>query len=258
MECFICMETLVAPVSWSCGHTVCILCDGKLKKNVCPSCRAKLPKERKVNLIMEELLRRVTENYDQLATDRITEVKSYECLRAYRRSTRYRKIKDCLNDCLDDNMKLSDLYTQIEKFTHQFQIPVLKQEVNMILARHKKDIALVTLNGVNWIIPGYKEAREFLGKHKDDLTKQQKFCIIARFSPYFRNLSNVSGFSFQPDEIDFNQEELLEFIQALDFTDTKEDADSGSETDSDDDVHSSDEEDGGASVNSVVLSLLRE
>lgn len=259
MECNICMESLVAPVTWSCGHVVCVLCDRQLRDNKCSFCKAALPKKRNINLVMANLLRKDIDNYDSLAEKRVEAAKAYDIFKLYKKSTRYSKIKDALDSCLDDNCKLQDIYNQITEFTHEFKVPVLKEEINMVLSRHKKEVAVITMEGETWILPGYEEARSFLMKNKGKLTEAQKYQIIYRQSPYFRKLSDAAGLTHEPEEITFNITELLDFVTCLNLSNTE--ADSGSESDTDEDVYSSDDSDddeGTTNVNNLVLSLVRE
>jgi len=205
---------------------------------------------------METLLRKQCPDYDNLCKERNTEADKYTQLRAYRHSTRYNKVKSSVDDCLDDNILVSDMYKQMNELTHEFNIPVMRDEINLVLSRHKKDIALVTMNDEQWILPGYEEARSFLGKNKDKLSLEQKYSIMTTFSPYFRKLCGVSGIKHEQMEITYNIQELLEFVSILNLSNT--DKDSASETDSDNDIYSSEDEDddnGLGALNNVVLSI---
>lgn len=60
VECGICLDTMVFPVTNSCGHTFCERCISNLKETSrnsnCPQCRAELNPEFKTNILVVKLI----------------------------------------------------------------------------------------------------------------------------------------------------------------------------------------------------------
>jgi len=119
LQCSVCLDPVVCPYSFGCGHTVDAQCFVQLRKSECPKCRFKFDNVKKygVNLMLEGLLREKIPNYDELAKKQMKYVKSVGVFKIYRRSKRYKKIVSLCNEIINTcnyAIKLSDLYEQIK------------------------------------------------------------------------------------------------------------------------------------------------
>ena len=118
--CPICMDPVVCPYSFGCGHTLDVKCFVQLRKKECPKCRFKLHDAKKygVNLMLQELLREKIPEYEQIKAEQIRFVKSVGLFETYTASTRFRDICRHMKTFMDDNNSVTtipELTTYVQK-----------------------------------------------------------------------------------------------------------------------------------------------
>jgi hypothetical protein len=122
IECSVCLEPMISPYSLGCGHNIDEKCFVQLKDKKCPVCRFKLSDCDKysVNLLLESFIKTKIENYNELKAESDKFVKSLGLLKKYKKSERYKVIRDAIEQYIADNnccAKINDLLekVQIEK-----------------------------------------------------------------------------------------------------------------------------------------------
>lgn len=194
-NCPICLDLLVAPISWCCGHNVCIMCDRRMTSGKCALCRAPLSKVRKVNLLLENLLMCNIPDYTKLAALRTKNAERFGVIEKYKKSTRYSSVSLLLSDLIEESIMTKDHLLSIIESSPDFSIKITLEEVEYVLSRRK---CLIVKD--QWILPHnrHKIVETFLKQHQDELTTVEKMNIISHFSPVFRQLAGAVKWKFPP------------------------------------------------------------
>ena len=87
--CVVCVEPLVLPISYQCGHTVCKGCSWRLKRKLCPVCRRTIKRHGHVNTVLEDFLKKENSNYEAQAKELETALELERCHTMYLKSPRY-------------------------------------------------------------------------------------------------------------------------------------------------------------------------
>jgi hypothetical protein len=167
LQCCVCLDPVVCPYSFGCGHTVDAQCFVQLRKSECPKCRFKFGNVKKygINLMLEGLLREKIPNYDELAKRQMKYVKSVGLFKNYRRSERYEKIASLCDEFINTHnyaVKLSDLYEHIikELLTTEASAAVSEAsaardkslEIRYVLSKDSEYHRITTTDGDDYVV----------------------------------------------------------------------------------------------------------
>lgn len=191
INCPICLDLLVAPIGWSCGHTVCVLCDCRILNGRCAICKSPISTFRQINRLLERLIQKQSglteEEYDRLAKARIALSNQYSVCKKYKTSTRYMNISDILvKELKKGNIKKDQLIQAVERATTNYVDKISPDEIEYVLFK----MQVITIN--EWIIPDFKHAITFLKSNKD-LTEDQKNLIYQHFAPRLKKMFTACG-----------------------------------------------------------------
>ena len=120
--CPVCLEPVICPFTFGCGHTVDARCFFQLRKKECPQCRFKLHKTSKysVNLMLQSFLANTIPNYEQLKESHLRFIKAMNVLKAYKASERYRVMIKLIASYVDGSavkaVELSALMAHMESY----------------------------------------------------------------------------------------------------------------------------------------------
>lgn len=228
LHCSVCLEPIVCPYSFGCGHNIDAQCFVQLRKHECPKCRFKFHDTKRygVNLMLEGLLRDKIPNYDELAQKQMKYVKSIGLLKSYRKSPRYKNILSLCDKFITDHnhtARLTDLYEHVSKemtatasesevFTSDSAL-----EVRYVLSLHNYGY-ITTTDGDDYVVELNDEMTlgAVLRELKD---KCDKLTIIKLLTWTFEAVDEVanSGLDIQktPFISDGDNGRLIDYILAL-------------------------------------------
>ena len=218
IECSVCLEPMISPYSLGCGHNISERCFVQLKDKKCPVCRFNLGDHSKysVNLLLESFLRTKVENYDELKKESDTFVKSLGLLKKYKKSERYKSIRDEVEKYLSDHnccAKVSDL---VEKVTiKDLEITKENLELEMMYVfdceKHEKivieeEIYICDLRDEDFLSSIFNE----LGSKLND-----KQIIILMSRAYECDAISSLGFNMNRTNFISDNQELIEYLSKL-------------------------------------------
>jgi hypothetical protein len=230
------MDPLVLPVSFPCGHNVCLACVRGLTNKVCPTCRAAFTDAQAANLavnrVLESFLTAAHPDplaYQALIQTKLTVAESNLVLQRYKTSTRkfnYWKNLEfltdidgvctleayrthCLNDCLDP--------------------PPLEQELLYIAQLH--EIPIVIHDGITYLCnPGSNPTlRKILNRfRKLGVPLIQIMSVLRAYDEDLSQILHNTGYMEAPSAAESTtaSPELITFLTGLDLIEYDEDDDS--------------------------------
>jgi hypothetical protein len=186
-SCPVCLENIIGPYSFGCGHTVDIGCFMQLKKKECPVCRFKLNNVDNygINLMLEECLKTKIPHYEKLKKERLKFVKSLCLFRKYSESERYNIIKQYVTK-------------YIKAHSHTCLLSDLAKDAYQTLS-HKLGYTTLKSEAVT-------EPTEAVTEPTEAVFKLELYCILDKCHKY---QITIDG---KPHVIDGNNEDNLQII----------------------------------------------
>ena len=218
IECSVCLEPMISPYSLGCGHNISERCFVQLKDKKCPVCRFNLGDYNKysVNLLLESFIRSKIDNYDELKKESDKFVKSLGLLKKYKKSERYKEIRDAIEKYLAEHnscAKVSDLVDKITIKDLEITKENLKMEMMYIFdcEKHEK----IIIEEETYICDLRDE--DFLSSIFNELgTKlNDKQVIILMSRAYECDAISSLGFNMNRTNFISDNEELIEYLSKL-------------------------------------------
>lgn len=174
-KCSCCHNTLIAPVTISCGHTFCYSDLTRVTNSKCPLCRTSFNKSTMhTNILMEEIIMSMTPDYEKLKEQSQIDNKMSIVDNMYKKSIRYKNNKTAIKLCITEPMPIDKVISK------HSDIP--EDEIKYIIDQSIYLRSFEATNGIRYVFNiSYKfhdNELAFIRSNRGILTPQIVICIM--------------------------------------------------------------------------------
>jgi len=260
--CPVCLETLIAPVTFGCGHSTCSACYESLKNAGsgagvlnCPECRTGISRECKINIVLDQVFCTIIPDYERLKTKMTDEIQRATLFKRYKHSKRYNKIAGAIRQ----KMRREGYLTSTDIIQLDFSVsPIpIHDEIIYIIKNGGVPVIDITLKDVTYYVYSSdvyeNHLTNFAEAHKADLTPEHLYRIASAIDGeveiFFDKLNLLPH-----KELEWDNDILSAFLINVDFTNIVTEAGKNKNDDDDDSSGSGDDSSGSGSGTSSSTS----
>ena len=224
--CSVCIEALIAPVTFGCGHSTCSACYESLKHTGggvgvlnCPECRTGISRECKINIVLDQVFSCIIPDYEILKTKMTEEIQRTTLFKRYKHSKRYNKIAGILRQ----KMKKEGYLTSTDMTSLDFSVSPapIYDEIIYIIQTGGVQVLDINLKDVTYYVSRSdlyeSHMTNFAEAHKDELTPEHLYRIVSAMDSEVEMFFDKLNLLPHKDLV-WDNEKLSEFLINVDFT----------------------------------------
>lgn len=253
-KCPVCLDMLIAPITFSCGHSTCTGCYEVLRASGsgvgvlnCPECRTSISRECKMNIVLDQVLSTIIPDYEETKKTRLDILNRTTLFKRYKNSRRYNNIAAIMRRKLN-----RDGYATLKDFQElDYSAMAAPHPDEIMFIIHNKGIKVlkIVIKDVTYYVYSgdvyENHIFAFAEAHKDELTPAQLYRIAASLDSNVEMLFDRLHL-LPEDEVNetiVNTDALRSFLLTVDITMLTGPGNSSDTDDSDSDLHSDSDDD---------------